>query len=1092
MKRFLLFAMGAMVSMASFAQEEDCTSYIQNAGFEDLTWNADGSKKATIDTKGLSDRSIAAIAADGSLYATVNPTTPKSRPDGRTFEATNGFVGQMKGWEWVNIDDPTKPNPRIESKACEWVYFGALPYELGEMAIPVADDGTGYIVVPAKPTAFDGGEGALYLRAGWTNSFAYKQVVKLPCAKYRLEYWTINANPNSTVNSTDLTQITCRKDVFKEEDGAALSATEWTKHEFEFTPTTEFTIQFGVKSGNDNSNKVAWMFVDGIKLYKIDDADRDEINMSDLYDMADECTTLSGEANSLGATALAGYISDYGMELEDIDYTGDELEDAVKAADARMAQIREAIAQIEKVQAMLAKMDNLMKEKDFPGKDAFQAACEKILKYIEGQPAEDEDIVAEILGAVEEGNAAIKAYYMSQMDTASETNPADFSILVNHRWFIKDEYAPVLQEGAWVFPNAANYTDGSSHDDFSSDGWVKTGTYTGGDQRLNYKFGYPCWNAWGSGINGTIAVGQTIEGLPNGYYTVSAQLVTESGCLTDQHVYAESSTDKKFSNPLTSEGWDEQQWETVAMTNEQKVLVVDGKLTIGAEGTGTGEGSAGWFCATDFQLNFLGLASDEVVNEAVKKSLDNKVNEATEYAATMHFKGDQKALNDTIANYKDAAEKDAMIEAKAKIEAALTEAKASEAKYLDYLPEDETLIEGKTLREIPIRLAENDLASYPSFGAAKEIVQFAYNYVIGWMASDTASYKEFDATVDLLKNYANTYAPVYMEADELSKKATDAGKTILETAMADQKAQLIAEIKDKETVDTYVTVLKKVIYDVNKQVTWDADKDANDFTAFIQNPNAEAVDGWNFVMGNGDGNGEKSGQWYSDTSTRYFDTYNGSGLVGFMASQLVTGLPNGTYKVGAYVRTPAEGAYIFAGTATDTTFVEIPLSYHATVSETSGEDTLVVASDKWGPIWDEAKAIMESLEYNNLSQEEQQRIDNIYNANNGEGRGWKTLAINDIVVTNHELFIGTMTGTAESKVNNPFKGNWYSVGGWTLTLVQAGDNAGWDGPITGIQNVDSNVKVDGIYTLTGVKADKLQRGINIVVRNGKVQKVLVK
>ncbi len=1085
MKRFLLFAMGAMASMASFAQEEDCTSYIQNAGFdEDLTFKADGTMKEAISTTtSLSDRSWAYIAADSTVYARPKSTSGQSRPDGRKLEAVNGFKGRVNGWTLESNSEFPK---------CEWTYFGSVAYDLGETAVPIADDGTTYLTVPARPTEFDGGDGFVYLRAGWTNSAIYKQVVKLPCAKYRLEYWTININPNTSSVAKDLTQIVCRKDVFKDEAGTGLSAQVWTKHEFEFTPTAEFTMQFGYEAANAGSGGQPIVGLDGIKLYKIDDADRDEINMSDLYDMADECTTLSGEANSLGAIALAGYISDYGMELEDIDFTGDELEAAVKAADARMAQIREAIAQIEKVQAMLAKMDNLMKEKDFPGKDAFQAACEKILKYIEGQPAEDEDIVAEILGAVEEGNAAIKAYYMSQMDTASETNPADFSILVNHRWFIKDEYAPVLQEGAWVFPNAANYTEGSSHDDFSSDGWVKTGTYTGGDQRLNYIFGYPCWNAWGSGINGTIAVGQTIEGLPNGYYTVSAQLVTQSGYLTDQHVYAESSTDKKISNPLTSEGWDEQQWETVAMTNEQKILVVDGKLTIGAEGTGTGEGSAGWFCATDFQLNFLGLASDDVINDAVKKSLNNKVSEASEYAATMHFKADQKALNDTIAKYKDAEGKDAIIAATGIINAALTEAKASEAKYLDYLPEDETLIEGKTLREIPIRLAETDLASYPSFGAAKEIVQFAYNYVIGWMASDTASYKEFDATVDLLKNYANTYAPVYMEADELSKKATDAGKTILETAMAAQKAQLIAEIKDKETVDTYVTVLKKVIYDVNKQVTWDADKDANDFTAFIQNPNAEAVDGWTFVMGNGDGNGEKSGQWYDGSNTRYFDSYNGGGLKDFKASQLVTGLPNGTYKVGAYVRTPAEGAYIFAGTATDTTFVEIPLNYHATVTESTGEDTTVVASDKWGPIWEEAKAIMESDEYNALSPEEQERIDAIYNANNGEGRGWKTLEIPSVEVKEHELFIGMMTGTEASKTEKVFTGGWFSTGGWTLTLVQAGDNAGWNGPITGIQNVDNNVKVDGIYTLTGVKADKLQRGINIVVRNGKVQKVLVK
>ena len=60
MKRLLLFAVGAMMSMASFAQEEDVTHYIQNAGFDvDLTWQVDGSKKTIVDqSKVLSDRSL--------------------------------------------------------------------------------------------------------------------------------------------------------------------------------------------------------------------------------------------------------------------------------------------------------------------------------------------------------------------------------------------------------------------------------------------------------------------------------------------------------------------------------------------------------------------------------------------------------------------------------------------------------------------------------------------------------------------------------------------------------------------------------------------------------------------------------------------------------------------------------------------------------------------------------------------------------------------------------------------------------------------------------------------------------------------------
>ena len=103
-------------------------------------------------------------------------------------------------------------------------------------AIPVADDGSGYIIVPERSEDFDAGTGYLYMRAGWGGTFSYKQEVKLPCAQYRLEYWTININPNTSGSATDLTKITCRRDVFREEGGEALASTEWTKHEFEFTP----------------------------------------------------------------------------------------------------------------------------------------------------------------------------------------------------------------------------------------------------------------------------------------------------------------------------------------------------------------------------------------------------------------------------------------------------------------------------------------------------------------------------------------------------------------------------------------------------------------------------------------------------------------------------------------------------------------------------------------------------------------------------------------------------------------------------------------------------------------------------------------
>ena len=1096
MKKLSLMVVSAMMSISLYAQE-DVTHYIQNAGFDlDLTWQADGSKKEIIDTKTLSDRSIASIAADSSVYATVNPSTPKSRSDGRTMEATNGFIGRIQGWEIETNQDFPK---------CEWVYFGSLPYALGTTAIPVADDGNTYITVPEKPADFSGSDnlGFAYMRAGWGGRAIYKQTVKLPCARYRLEYWAVNLNP-SGANGKNLSKVTCRKDTWNDETG--FSDTEWTKHEIVFTPTAEFSMQFGFESsGGSGSNP--FLCLDGIKLYKIGEADRVELLSADINDLAEECQTLASTATGAGFDGLAYYLTDYAMELEYlISDDADEMEASLKVANARMAEIRAAIDEMKKVDAVLTKMDNLLQTTNFAGKDAFDAAYKVILGYKENEPDEGVDVVALILGAVEEANAAILAYYLSQ--EASENAPADYTIFIQHPWFINAEAEPALEDGQWVFPlqfdeeGIDRYVEGSaSSPDLNSEGWVINGI-SGGDQRLNWQRGRSCWNAWNNNFTGVISVGQSFTDLPNGYYTVSADLITQSGCMTDQHVYAQSTAEKKISTAtLTVEGWDESEWETVSMTAADKVLVVDGKLTIGAEGTGSGDGAAGWFCATNFKLYYLGAASDADVQAAVKAAYDAKLSEASDFAQTMHFAADKKALNDSISKctaINDAAT-DYMLESIEILTTAIAAAKTSEAKYVEYfstqeaLDENPELVSEKTMLWVKALLNGEEIDGHEAFGVSAPIAQFAYDYVMAWVASEDATYTEMDATVDLLKNYVNTYAPAYRYADIVAAASLETGKKILQEIMVEHLAVLTSKMQTKAMVDAMVKQLNETVAIVEKQNIFD-DANATDYTAYITNPNAEALDGWTIVLGNGDGNGQKSGQWYDGSSTRYFDSYHSQdvndentgetthiGLIGFKASQLVKDLPNGTYNVGVYTRTPAEGAYVFAGVA-DTTFVEIPLSYYN--DEETGEQA--IASDKYGPMWEEAKEAVESGDYT----DEQYSI---YNANSSQGRGWKHQVIENVVVNNHEMFIGTMCGTADSKTAKVFAGNWYSVGGWTLTLVAKGDNAGWSGPVTGVETMKTvNAVANGIYTVTGVKVNKLQRGLNIIVNNGKAQKVLVK
>ena len=1059
MKKILLFAMGALMAMPLMAQEEDVTYLIKNAGFdEDLTFQVDGSMKEAISTTtSLSDRSWAYIAADSTVYARPKTTSGQNRPDGRKLEAVNGFKGRIKGWTMETNGEFPK---------CEWTYFGSVPYDLASQSVPIADDGSTYLEVPERPTDFDGGIGFVYLRAGWTNSAAYKQVVSLPCAVYRLEYWTININPNTSSVAKDLTQITCRKDVFKDEESTGLNSQVWTKHEFEFTPTAEFTMQFGYEAANAGSGGQPIVALDGIKLYKIDEADPVDILTSDLITLQEEYAELSAKAGELDLMGLIDEIDAINGNI-DVVLGGDvaEMEATLKKYEAYKAVIQQAIDAVPGILTTIEKMEELAETTDYAGKEAFKEATQALRKMLY-ESADDPIGTAErILAIPEQAQAAIRAYILSQ------EAPADFTLLINHPWFIKTEAEPADDgTGYLTFPNSDSYTQGSTNDDLTSEGWYISGA-EGGDQRLNWQQNRSCWNCWNNNFTTTIGVAQDITGLPNGYYQVTADMITQSDCENAQYVFAKSTAGKAVSPVLSEAGWSDDGYGYWSTLTSEQVLVVDGKLTIGAEGTGNGSGSRGWFLVTNFKLQYVGAASEEQIAQAYT----NMVAEYTEYANAMHLAADKAAFLAVIAENTGAAD---VVAAMAALSAAKEEAMKSEAKYLDYLPADESIVEGKTLRVVKQTLAEN------GYAAAQEIMQFAFDQTMGWINGATATYEKMDSVVNMLKNYLNIYVPVYNQAAELAAVSSEAGKNALNAIMAAQKAKLVSEMCDAEAINAMVEDLKSRIKAVEMQNI--VDGDATDYTVFIQNPNAEASDGWTFEMGNGDGNGEKSGQWFDGSNTRYFDTYNGAGLTGFKASQVVKGLPNGTYNVGVYTRTPAEGAYVFYAVSADTVYTEIPLTYYQG-DET--QDTVAVASDKFGPIWEEAKAAVEAGTATEVQA-------NTYNANNSIGRGWKHQDLEGIVVTNHELCIGTLAGNTETrKTEKTFAGAWYSVGGWTLTLVSKGDNTGWEGPLAeGIETVaaDGAKTADGIYTLNGVKVAKMQRGLNIVISNGKAIKVMVK
>ena len=1062
MKKVLLMSLAAAFSFTAFAQEEDVTHLITNAGFDEgLTFTDEG--KPTSETKATGETGEGArvlLSANGDYYA--EPT------DGKGTSATGdlswyGFLGAPKGWTVAKEYATTKPF---------WKYFGTLPYSLkeGYLGAGRGKDGAAAesITVPAKPEADDTDDntGLLYMRAGWNGAVAYQQTVSLPCAKYRLEYWTINLNPNVDESkpenvSTDLTKVICRKDEFSDPTG--LTKTEWTKHQFTFTPTSEFTLQFGYKSGNIGSNKSPWVIIDGVKLYKVGEASVEEIYTSDLTNLCDELLELSdkyadysGLANQL---SNAIDIADKAMGSGDADLMKKTLDEVTALRDSIIKTadiVPSVIATYTKATAAAAKA--------YPGLAALQTVLAKYDQTINNGKWED------IVAYATELKQAYLTYMLSQV--ASADAPADYTFLVQNPLFVKEGSEPTIENGVFTYPNQDTFTAGKAPEIATSAGWTKTGTCTDGDQRLNYAQGRVCWNAWRANANGkTLEVSQTIKNLPNGYYKVSGDLITEGAYVNNQHVFATSSLQSSNSASLTEGLWNGDTnagtWTTLT---SDKVLVHDGEITIGASGTLANENQSGWFCATNFQLFYLGAATQAEIEAALAAKAEN----AKALVAAMHFGADKAAANDSIAEYTTTGDI-------VKLNAAIKLAQNSEAKY------EEINAEGKTIPTVAVAVTDG------TYGVATEIAQSAYDNTLAYI--NNGSYNKVDSIITILKAYVNNYVPVYNTADETLKTLTSAtAKEVLSFTMTEQKKGLMSELKAEAFVKAAIVQLTAATATANAQEAYEKNPNSTDYTGFIINAQSASIDGWNVIKGEGDGP-VKKGQYFTDDANRtYFDSWNGTaGKNNIYMDQAIEGLPNGTYTLAANVRTSAEGAFLFASTgaeAADTTWMEIPVQTYTYFDETAGKDSTVNALDKYGKLWEEAKAKIDG----GLSDTDPNyaTYSATYSANGGNGRGWMNLQIPNIEVTNHALTIGVTCDS--TKTNKPSKVTWFSATAFTLTLTTAGDNAGWNGPATGITEIQTEaLKADAIYNINGQRiANMSKQGLYIVVRNGKAVKVLKK
>ena len=259
-------------------------------------------------------------------------------------------------------------------------------------------------------------------------------------------------------------------------------------------------------------------------------------------------------------------------------YSEEEVNAVLLELEAKWNKVLKSIDLFAALKAQVADVENNLLPCNYPGKGELQELVDIANYYFENDCKENTyETLLDFKAILDEG---IIAYYYSQ--EATPEHPADYTHLISNPNF--------EEKGDWTWDVTAN----------GRDLWIGgcRPSEEGGSNRQGV-------NLWGWGIT-AIDVHQVLTGLRNGLYKVSAELITQSGFATDQHVYAVGSS-VVTSETLAVGGWDTNDWTT--LTTKDYAIVVDGTLIIGAAASQGGDDAEGWFQATNFKLYYCGEVS---------------------------------------------------------------------------------------------------------------------------------------------------------------------------------------------------------------------------------------------------------------------------------------------------------------------------------------------------------------------------------------------------------------------------------------------------------------------------------------------------
>lgn len=525
---------------------------------------------------------------------------------------------------------------------------------------------------------------------------------------------------------------------------------------------------------------------------------------------------------------------------------GQELLDFIKDLKQKNLDYEELYQYLGHLSFVLAKSKTLMENTNYPGKAAFQSAYNNILSKINGCSTADFEETTPYDFCMKYFNelADARGDYLDTQK-ADENGAKDFSAVINHPWFVNDQYEPTQNEdGEWTikeetWQNAvgggdANYSDKlkyteneeeKTRTDIASDvsivlndenvknQWFQRIRYEGKTNGLYMYYddrgligAADTWHA-SKFTSGSMDVCQNIVGLPSGYYSLKA-LVRGwgEGNGNFHNIFMENTDGDVMKSPMATaddSGWQEVTTGIIHVSDRQ--LLIGGQSDYQAHYTG-------------FRLLFYGE------EPPVENLLKQEIAEVKTAAEALIFEGDKTTVNALIDKCKEPFTIENFDEYRGYLDEARKYTNAAVKEY-------------NNLKAIDTYTTIAN--SYQAPGVA-EIIAPAQEAAISLGDGANDTYKDIDPANKLADKY-NDYIKVYVEAGSFNDASINA-------TLAEQKTVLAAGVSTIETLEKYMASLNTPM-NIDRMKDLGAENATEaapvDITSMLVNPNFDMhqVDG---------------------------------------------------------------------------------------------------------------------------------------------------------------------------------------------------------------------------------------------------------